>query len=63
MNYGKNFQSKTVKAVMVLPMFFARGFIVWFLLVALLVFFVIQVLFAKEKPEQVGTDCNRRYSR
>ncbi len=60
--YNEDFQTKTVEAVLVLPMFFARGFLVWFGLLGFLAVFVWativrgpreeerQVLFGDRKP-------------
>ncbi len=50
--YSSDLQSKTVQAVMVLPMFFARGFLVWFALAAFLGAFVYMVVLRKPKAKQ-----------
>ncbi len=55
--YDSDLQSKTVQAVMVLPMFFARGFLVWLVLLGFLIFFVYAVVIRKPK-NKVGNSCD-----
>jgi len=49
--FVEGWKAATVKSVMVLPMFFARGFIVWLALAGLVAYVTLQV--ATYKPQQV----------